>query len=881
VRLPAGAVLGRYEVIAHVGGGGMGDVYRARDTHLNKTVALKTIATAYALDPSSQPRFERERRLTAALEHPHICRLLDAGRDAGVDYLAMEYLEGESLAARLTHGPVPVVTAIGYAIEIADALSYAHQRGVVHRDLKPANIFITKMGATVLDFGLAKLRPPSGGQSVVQADTVPLDATSAGTLVGSAPYMAPERLEGQDADHRTDVFGYGVLLYEMLTGRRAFDGNSPAALIAAILSSEPPPLGLPHPKASDLEWIVRRCLAKKPEDRWQSMADVGAVLKRFAADVPEVSRAPRPRRFWLAPAVILLVSLATAAWIASRWTSRHPADQPIAFSVNPPVAGMFTPTGSSLQTSQLALSPDGRSIAFVAVVGGVSRLWIQNFSAVTTAPLPGTEGATFPFWSPDSQSLGFFSDGFLRRIDVAGGRPRQLAQAENGRGGAWNTANDILFSRDTNTPLSRISASIGGTPTEATHLDASRGEASHRWPCFLPDGRRFLFFVRIPSSTHEGIYLGSLDGTPPKLMINTNAGGVFVPPNRILYVNGGTLLARTFNIADGTPTGNIAQIADNVGTSSNFYAAVSASSTGAIAYASIAMTSDLGWMDRRGRRLGTVSTAGQHVDFRLSHDNRLVAIAQVASETDRSDIHVVDLGSNNKRPITSAQATDASPVWSPDARRLVFRSNRASEHDLYWTDSTRSGSESVFQTSESGKYPTSWSTDGKRIAFHVDNGDSGWDVMIVEAVEGSEPQPFLRASSDEFQAQFSRNNQWIAYSSDESGRPEVYVESLARPGNPVQVSENGGTDPRWRGDGLELFYISAKGELTAAALRYRGDSVETTARQPLFTVLDVIRSQPFTSTYDVAADGQRFLVRIPLTDVRTTPLTVLLNRPLQ
>ncbi len=460
MRLPPGAQLGRYEVVAHIGSGGMGEVYCARDTRLERPVALKTIATAYAPDPSSQPRFERERRLMATLEHPHICRLLDAGREAGIDYLAMELLEGESLAARLKRGPLPVPAAIGCAIEIADALGYAHLHGVVHRDLKPANVFLTPTGARVLDFGLAKLRPAVAAASGAAAlgDTVPLDGTQAGTVVGSAQYMAPERLEGQDADHRADVFGFGLLLYEMLSGRPAFASRSAAGLIAAILSSDPAPLGLDHPKGAELEWIVRTCLAKKPDERWQAMSDVQAVLRRLAAHDPAPQAVSRPPvRRYLMPAlagVLLSACGAGLGWLVTDRLARREASTALAFEVHPPPGGAFTPTDGSLRTAQLALSPDGQALTYVATgADRISRLWVRRLSSVSPEPLAGTEDATFPFWSPDGHMLGFFSRGYLRTIALEGGPPREIAPAEDGRGGTWNAAGEILYSPNTSAPI--------------------------------------------------------------------------------------------------------------------------------------------------------------------------------------------------------------------------------------------------------------------------------------------------------------------------------------------------------------------------------------------------------------------------------------------
>jgi Tol biopolymer transport system component len=880
VTLLAGSMVGRYEVIAHIGGGGMGDVYRARDTRLDKMVALKTIATAYAHDPTSHARFERERRLTASLEHPNICRLLDAGREDGIEYLAMEYLEGESLQHRLARGALPVPVAIGYAIEIAGALEYAHRHGVVHRDLKPANVVLTAGGAKVVDFGLARLRMATD-EAILAGTTAPLEATRSGTLIGSAPYMAPERLEGRDADHRSDIFGFGLVLYEMLEGRRAFDGASPAALIAAIFSDEPPPLHLAHPKAEDLGWIVRKCLAKSPDARWQSMADLKAVLKRVAG--PGLAHATGTRHapgvpWTLAVVGALAVGLLTAAapWRLWRQPNRPPAGAPVAFAVHPPPGGTFTPTEAGRESAQLALAPDGRALAFIASgADGVSRVWLRMLDSVHTRPVTGTEHATFPFWSADARSLAFFANGFLRAVDLAGGPPRTIAPAPNGRGGAWNHEGQILFAPDTVTPLRLVPAN-GGTPVDVTALSSRRSENSHRWPVFLPDGRRFLYYAHSAADSQEGLYLTSLAGGEPVHLANIDSGGAFMPPNRVLFLAGDTLIARTLDLESGQAAGDRVPIAEGVGGSSNFYGAFSAAD-GVIAYAPAMPPSDIAWVDRDGRQLEMVSDGRRHVDFRLSPDGRRLIVTELAAVSGQSALYVLNLDRGTRARVMTSESRGGSPVWAPDSRRIVFASNPRLVHDLFTKDAFDRTAERPLLVSRFAKYATSWSHDGKWIAFHTIAEDTRWDVGIVPAEGEPIPRALLHSGYNERQAQFSPDGQWIAFTSDESARDEVYVQSMVDPSRRVPISIAGGDDPQWRADGRELFYVSLDGYLMAVPVQLRDHTISAGQPQRLFRLRRGMARAPYIGVYSVAPDGRRFLVQLATQDARVLPLTVVLN----
>ena len=881
MRLTPGSRFGRYEVLAHIGTGGMGEVYRARDTHLDRPVALKTIAAVYARDPAAQPRFAREARLTASLQHPHICALLDAGREGDVEYLAMEYLDGESLATRLRRGRVPPAEAIEYAIEVADALSFAHRQGIVHRDLKPGNVFLTTSGAKLLDFGLAKLRTVQDpSHPMLTNDTAPLEPTQTGMVFGSVAYLAPERLEGREGDVRSDVFAFGAVLYEMLTARPAFQGGSPAALIAAILSAEPAPLDVDHPQADDVEWLIRKCLAKKPDERWQSMADVHAVLRRLAG-----TRAPRAAasgRRWSSRAALVLLPLCALAlgWMLARVLVREPGPpDPVAMTIGPPRGGRFTPTEGSVETAQLALSADGRTLAFVAAdANGTSQLWIRRRAVADPIPLAGTEGATYPFWSPDGRSLGFFSRGALRRVDISGGPPQRLASAPNGRGGAWNEAGDILFAPDITGPIHRVSDD-GSSGTPVTQLEAARNEQSHRWPVFLPGGRRFLFFARTSSQPdpRDGLHIGSLDGGGAKPVVATVAGGAFLPPAHLLFLRDDTLLGVRLDPASGSLTGEPEVVAQQVGSNSNNYGAFAAAADGTIAYARTAPASELRWFDRAGRPAEDPVSAGRHVDFRLSPNGLALALAEVDPDSGRPDIFVLDLARPPTRyRVTDSRATDASPVWAPDGRQLAFRSNRGKVHDLFLSNLGGVDQDRRFHTSDTGKYPTSWSPDGRLVAFHTRRDETHYDILVAGVPDGGE-QPLRESKFEEAQAQFSPDGRWIAYTSNESGTYEVWIVSADLRTAPQPISVKGGSDPRWRKDGSELFYISAAGQLTAVPLKYRNGAIQPGAPHDILRVVDPIIRPPYLSMYDVTGDGQRFLVRVPLEDAATMPLTLLLH----
>ena len=865
--------LGPYEITASIGRGGMGEVYCARDTRLDRTVAIKVVGRAPAtLDAAAS--LEREARAVAALNHPHVCALYDVGQEADLAFLVMEYVHGETLAARLARGPLPVRDVIRYAIQIAEALDHAHRHGVVHRDLKPANVMLTDRGPKVLDFGLATLR---ASPIEIPLDRTPLashELASETMLLGTVQYMAPERLEGAEADTSSDLFAFGAVMYEMATGRRPFESGSSAGVIAAILQSDPPAPSTVRPELpKSIDWIVQRCLAKHRDARWRAAGDLVEVLRWIARAPEEETTPPGPRRTHVLAAVIaslLLVAAAVAA-VAPRLTAPPPPMRSLAFSIVPPEGGGFTPTPSSVPAPQFTLSPDGRRLAFVASVGHEApQLWVRELDALSAEPLAGTQGAEYTFWSPDSDAIGFFANGSLKRVDLGGGPPRVLTAAPHGRGGAWSRSGLILFAPHTQSGFYRVPAS-GGEAKPVTRPDPAQHQASHRWPQFLPDDRQFIFFVQSTSPETHSIYLGDLDGSPPRKLVSSGLNAIYVPPDQLLFVTDGTLMAEQFDWQKGRLIGEPVPIASAVAGSSNFSAAVSASLNGLLAYATTAATSELVWVDRGGHRGDSLAPPAEYADFSLSPDGHQLALSEVDAQGTHPDIRVLDLTRGAKLRLTSDEATDAAPVWSPDGKRLVFRSNPRGLHDLYQAASNGSESPSLLLRTEYAKYPTDWLPDGRGIVYHTFNRQTGADIWMVTP-DGAQRKVLVQTPYDDMQGQVSPDGRWLAYTSLESGQAEVYVRSLVDAGARWQVSA-GGADPRWRRDGLELFYTSSDGWLSAVAF---GRGAPGAPRR-LFAVHVAPTVQPYMSNYNVTPDGQRFLLKVPVRDVSSTPIHVLTN----
>ncbi|MGH9310074.1 MAG: protein kinase domain-containing protein [Vicinamibacterales bacterium] len=873
--------IGRYEVVARAGSGGMGEVYKARDEQLNRFVALKVIAVGLGDRAEFRQRFTGEARAIAALNHPHICSLYDVGHHGDDDYLVLEYLEGETLATRLANGRLPLPELLGVAIEMADALDYAHRRGVIHRDLKPANVLLTRAGgAKLLDFGLAALRgaAAAGADAASGLTTKPVPLTAEGSFVGTLHYLAPERMDGREADARSDIFAFGAILYEMATGKRAFNEPSQARLIAAILAHDPPPIETIPATPPDLQWIVQNCLAKNPDDRWQSVADISRVLRRLArAPTAPAAGAARSRVSgwkWVAAAAIAGAAL-VAALAMRGLTDRTPGGDAaedsggvVTFPVAPPSGG-FGLTDSSVKSAQFALSPDGRVLAFVAGEP-VARLWLRTLDALEPHALPGTSGASYPFWSPDGRYIGFFAEERLKRIRVPGGPVETICEATNGRGGTWSRDNEIIFSPGTEHPLLRVRAAGASMPAPFLQL-APDQTAGHRWPQFLPDGRRLLFYVRSQDVAVQGIYVAPLDGSAkPRRLRAAATNGLYVK-EMLLFVLDGVLMAERLNPESLNPEGEPISLGLPVGTSSSFYSAFSATDN-VIATWSGESTSELTWFDRKGKPMGTAVGRGHHIDFRLSPDEQRLAFSRVDPGGNTPDLWVVDLARDAASRVGSSSATDASPVWSPDGRNIVFRSNRAKAHALYSRPASQYGDDQLLYSAAHGMYPTDWSPDRSLILYHSRQPLTGIDIQAYDTVTRS-VIPIVRTPLDEAQGQLGPAG-LVAYTSDEPDGLNVFIRRQ-QGGDFVRVSTKGGFDPRWRGDGRELFYIAHDGQMMSAEISHSPLNVIRTSRLFLTSVRPL--GSPFSSDYVVSRDGQRFLIKQRLVLPESHPIAITID----
>jgi serine/threonine protein kinase/Tol biopolymer transport system component len=839
----------------------MGEVYRARDSRLNRTVAIKVLPADLSRDPERRQRFEREARIISSLNHPHICTLHDVGNQNGIDYLVMEYLDGETLASRLAKGALSTDQVLRYAIEIADALDRAHRQGVVHRDLKPGNIMLASSGLKLLDFGLAKLReshPVPVDSSTVATGHAPL--TAHGAILGTIQYMAPEQLEQKETDTRADIFAFGAVVYEMATGRKAFEGESQASLIAAILDSDPPSMSTLRPTTPPvLDHVVSRCLAKDPEERWSTAHDVMLQLKWIAdgasqgiLSAPALARG-KNREFlgWVAASLLLLSLLAALALGIVHFRETREQMNPVRFVVLPPEKV------TSRWSDVPVISPDGQKIVSGGLtVEGKDMLWVRPLDSLTTEPLSGTEGASFPFWSPNSDSIAFFAQGKLKKIDTSGGTPQTVCDAPNCLGGTWNRDGVIVFGTWAG-PLYRVSAG-GGEAIPLTTVDKTRQESSHRWPQFLPDGRHFLFFARSVQPEKNGIYIGALDSKETRFVLNVDSNARYAPPGYLLFARGATLMAQPFDVRKLQIAAEPIYVAEPVGRLElGSGAAFSVSDNGALAYQeSSGATVQLAWFSREGKRLGSIGDPGLYRQIVLSPDEKRVAVERFDVKTRSANIWFLELSSGILSRMTFNPAGDADPVWSPDGRRLAFTSNRKGKFDLLMKV-VGSSDQEVLLESNDNKFPEDWSKDGR---FLVYGHQQGRAVSALPLFGDRKAKLLVQAGSEKDEFHFSPNGRWIAYGSSESGRWEVYIASFPAFEAKRQVSRAGGSQAIWRKDGNELFYLSLDGKLMAVEIK--SDSpLETGVPKVLFQTS--LRTNPVLDQYCAAGNGARFLVMEP------------------
>jgi serine/threonine protein kinase len=875
--LTPGTHLGPYEIIAPLGAGGMGEVYRARDTRLDRTVAIKILSSHLSGDATLRQRFDREAKAISSLNHPHICVLHDVGHQGDTDFLVMEYLEGETLAARLEKGPLPLEQVLRYAAEIADALDRAHRQGVVHRDLKPGNIMLTKSGAKLLDFGLAKATLPlSEGATLAAAATRTTPVTQQGTIVGTFQYMSPEQVEGNQLDGRSDIFSFGAVLYEMLTGKRAFEGKSQLSVASAILEKEPPPLSSVMPLTPPaLDRVVRTCLAKTPDERFQSAHDLKLQLEWIreagsqagAPALTPTGRSGRPAIATLllgAGCVLLLAALAALYF----------------FHRAPSQAGLMRLTiavpEKTLMGYSLAISPNGKSVVFEASSEGKDSLWIRPLDSLKAHALNGTEGGTLPFWSPDSAAIGFFTEGKLKKIEVASGAVQVLCSASDARGGTWNQGGTILFSPDSVSPLFQVSAG-GGSATPLTKIDSSLGEISHRWPVFLPDGRHFLFFTRTTGKESEPVYVGSLDSPERTRLLESSSGVAYAPPGFLLFLRGRTLFTQPFDAGKLRLAGEPMPLAEgvepvgNIGPSS--YAPFSVSGNGILIYRTTSNQSmQMAWFDRHGKSLGNLGGPGQYDELALSPDGKRIAF-------ENTDIWLLELSSGALTRFTFGAVSDASAVWSPDGSRIVYSSNRNGIYDLYWRPSSGAANEELLLKSDFLKTPDDWSRDGKYLIYEEVNPKTDKDLWILPMSGDRKPRPFLVTPAQEGHAAISPDGRWIAYASNETGRFEIYVQSFPTPGGKWQISTEGGDQPQWRRDGKELFFLALNRKIMALTVQEQG-TFQPGAPQALFeAAVSMGGLSDSHSRYVFTPDGQRVLVIVNVGQEAgaSSPINVVLN----
>ena len=873
--LSASTLLGPYQVLAPIGAGGMGEVYRGRDTKLDREVAIKILPDALAHDPERLARFEREAKVLASLNHTNIAQIYGVEESSGVRALVMELVPGETLA-EAEKAPIPLETALNYARQMAEALETAHEKGIVHRDLKPANVMITPAGVVkVLDFGLAAMPSRDGaiGSDPQNSPTFTMAATQAGMIMGTAGYMAPEQAAGKPVDKRADIWAFGVVLFEMLSGQRLFQGETVSHTLADVLRA---PIGfgkLPKDTPPSIRDLVERCLDRNVKNRLRDIGEARVIIERVGKEpaLPEIAPAPVSlgaggKAAW-AIAGLFLLATAVLAFVHFRETPAP--ERVVRFQIALP---------EKTTNAIFALSPDGRSLVLTANEGGRRRMWIRPIDSLAAQPVPGTEDASYPFWSPDSAYIGFFVPGKLKKIALAGGPAQTLCDAASGRGGTWNQDGVIVFAPGLGLPLMRVSAA-GGEPRPATTLGAP--SESQRYPVFLPDGKHFLFEVTNGKPGTNGLYAGSLDNSPPGRVLPDTSSAAYVASEStgksglLLFRREATLVAQPFDPGVARTTGDAFPVAEQVAIAGNTdHAAFSVSGNGVLAFGSGDAALGAGdleeWVDGNGKR----TTVGQSEDVftqALSPDGKQVALG-IRTHSDGADLWILDTARGVPTRFTFRPGLSMDGVWSPDGSHIIFQSDNRS---IYEKPANGTGKEELLLSGGPNIRPQDWSRDGKFLVYTQTGGKTGTDLWLLPLEGERKPIPYLQTPFDESDAQFSPDGRWMAYASNESGQPQVYIQSIPASGTKFQISSAGGVQPRWRRDGKEFFYISADNKLMAVPVKIT-ETVETGPSKALFDIEPLYPTFMGYWAYEPAPDGQRFLVLARKGGANRT-ITVVLN----
>jgi eukaryotic-like serine/threonine-protein kinase len=866
VSLTTGQKLGPYEIIAPAGAGGMGEIYKAKDTRLDRIVAIKVLPSVTAGSADLRARFEREARAISSLSHPNICTLHDIGHQDGIDFLVLEYLEGESLAERLRKGAMPTEELLRIAIQIADALDKAHKQGLVHRDVKPGNVMLTKSGAKLLDFGLAKLQIASGIVEGVTGITQTTPLTGQGTILGTIQYMAPEQLEGIEADGRSDIFAFGAMLYEMATGQKAFSGNSQASLIASILKEEPRAISELQPMTPPmLERAIKQCLSKDPDQRWHSAGDLKRALQ-WASEggsqvgIPATLSRRRKSREWVLIGVSAMSLLLAGYFGMSYFIQSLVKPHVVRSTIIDPGTASF----NNQNFTQFAISPDGQSLAYIAQDTGTfsQNLWVRPLRSYVAMKLPGTEGAAMPFWSPDSRYVAYFANGKIKKILATSGPSLLITDsARVPRGGSWGKNDIILFTPNMDGVIYKVSAA-GGKAEPFTVLDSLYPDYTHRWASFLPNGNDFLFFARVDGGNggpEDAICIGSLDSKEVKRLVKTKSNAVYAD-GHILYAIDGVLMAQPFNLSTLFFTSDAVPIVDDITYTTNWsLAEFSVSPEGSLVYRNQKnlMGSQLLVMDRTGTVMDSIGPSEKQYSPFLSPDEKRLAIDITNQQSTSTNIWTYDLVTKIRTRLTFTTDGDLTPQWSPDGQRIAYFHGGGDKKEGIYTVSV-SGVDTGIWISEMrpGLRATDWTADGKFIIAHALDSKTEMDIWVIPADGSSPPFAYLQSEFAELQGRVSPDGRWMAYSSTESGKEEVYVSQFPKPLGKWQVSNHEGDRPRWSRDGKKIFYTDNSDFICEADVNPSGIAFEVGQIRQLFRING---ARPGL-IYDVFGNGERFVV---------------------